>query len=180
MAGTAEVITQVERLPGVRYPVLVPNVKGLENLLAVLSEHSSSSSPPPTDEVAVFIAATDAFSKANTNCTVAESLERTKQVVHLALGKGLRVRGYLSVVIACPYSGPIDYRRVRDLTKELLDMGCYEVSLGDTTGMGNPHSISEMLNTVMSTNPVEKLAVSHKIRSRFIHFSHANIVSRVM
>ena len=161
MAGTPEVITQMERLPGVRYPVLVPNVKGLENLLSVLSEHPSSS-PPLTDEVAVFIAATDAFSKANTNCTVAESLERTSQVVRLALERGLRVRGYLSVVIACPYSGPVDYRKVRDLTKELLDMGCYEVSLGDTTGAGNPNSISEMLNTVTSINPVEKLAVSYK------------------
>ena len=168
MAGTPEVITQVERLPGVRYPVLVPNAKGLENFLAVLSEHSSSSSPPQTDEVTVFIAATDAFSKANTNCTVAESLERTNQVVRLALKKGLRVRGYLSVVIACPYSGPVEFRKVRDLTKELLDMGCYEVSLGDTTGVGNPHSISEMLNTVMSTNPIDKLAVSRKIRSRII------------
>jgi len=158
MAGTSEVITQIDHLPGVRYPVLVPNVKGLENLLSVLSKHSSSSSPPPTDEVAVFVAATDAFSKANINCTVAESLERTKEVVRLALEKGLRVRGYLSVVIACPYSGPVDYRKVRDLTKELLQMGCYEVSLGDTTGAGNPHSISEMLNTVISTNPVEKLA----------------------
>lgn len=165
MAGTPEVITQVEHVPGVRYPVLVPNVKGLENLLAVLSEHSSSS-PPPTDEVAVFIAATDAFSKANTNCTVAESLERTGHVVRLALERGLRVRGYLSVVVACPYSGPVDYRKVRDLTKELLDVGCYEVSLGDTTGLGNPHSISEMLNTVISTNPVEKLAVSHETHSR--------------
>ena len=180
MAGTPEVITQVERFPGVRYPVLVPNLKGLENLLAILSEYSSSPSPPPTDEVAVFIAATDAFSKANTNCTVAESLERTSQVVRLALEKGLRVRGYLSVVIACPYSGPVDYRRVRDLTKELLNMGCYEVSLGDTTGLGNPHSISEMLNTVISTNPVEKLAVSHKIRSKCILCSHANIDPRVM
>jgi len=179
MAGTPEVITQIERLPGVRYPVLVPNVKGLENLLAVLSEHSSSS-PPPTDEVAVFIAATDGFSKANTNCTVAESLERTKQVIRLALEKGLRVRGYLSVVIACPYSGPVDYRKVRDLTKELLDMGCYEVSLGDTTGVGNPHSISEMLNTVMSANPVEKLAVSHKVHCKFTHCSHADVSSRVM
>lgn len=179
MAGTPEVITQVDRFPGVRYPVLVPNVKGLENLLAILSEHSSSSSPPPTDEVAVFIAATDAFSKANTNCTVTESLERTNQVVRLALEKGLRVRGYLSVVIACPYSGPTDYRKVRDLTKELLNMGCYEVSLGDTTGVGNPHSISEMLNTVMSTNPVEKLAVSHEFTPNSFN-SHANVAPRVM
>ena len=179
MAGTPEVITQLQRLPGVRYPVLVPNVKGLENLLDFLSGHSSSS-PPPTDEIAVFIAATDAFSKANTNCTIAESLERTNQVVRLALEKGLRVRGYLSVVIACPYSGPVDYGKVRDLTKQLLDMGCYEVSLGDTTGVGNPHSVSEMLNTVISTNPVEKLAVSQKPRSGFIHCSHAIVPFRLM
>ena len=179
MAGTPEVITQLQRLPGVRYPVLVPNVKGLENLLDFLSGHSSSS-PPPTDEIAVFIAATDAFSKANTNCTIAESLERTNQVVRLALEKGLRVRGYLSVVIACPYSGPVDYGKVRDLTKQLLDMGCYEVSLGDTTGVGNPHSVAEMLNTVISTNPVEKLAVSQKPRSGFIHCSHAIVPFRLM
>lgn len=178
MAGTSEVITQIEHLPGVRYPVLVPNIKGLENLLSVLSEHPSSLSPPPTDEVAVFISATDAFSKANTNCTVTESLERTSQVVRLALEKGLRVRGYLSVVIACPYSGPVDYRKVRDLTKQLLDMGCYEVSLGDTTGVGNPHSVSEMLAAVMSTNPVERLAVSRKIHSKSNRFSHANVASR--
>lgn len=180
MAGTSEVITQMEHLPGVRYPVLVPNIKGLENLLAVLSDHPSSLSPPPTDEVAVFIAATDAFSKANTNCTVLESLQRTGEVVRLALEKGLRVRGYLSVVISCPYSGPVDYRKVRDLTKQLLNMGCYEVSLGDTTGVGNPHSISEMLTTVISTNPVEKLAVSHQIHSKHSRFSHANVTPRVM
>jgi hydroxymethylglutaryl-CoA lyase len=180
MAGTPEVITQMERLPGVRYPVLVPNVKGLENLLVVLSQYSSSSSPPPTDEVAVFVAATDAFSKTNTNCTVAESLERTNEVVRLALEKGLRVRGYLSVVIACPYSGPVDYRNVRDLTKRLLDMGCYEVSLGDTTGAGNPHSVSEMLNVVTSTNSVEKLAVSHEIRPLVYSLLYKDFVSRVM
>jgi hydroxymethylglutaryl-CoA lyase len=179
MAGTSEVIIQMEHLPGVRYPVLVPNIRGLENLLAVLSEHPSSL-PPPTDEVAVFISATDAFSKANTNCTVTESLQRTSEVVRLALEKGLRVRGYLSVVIACPYSGPVDYRKVRDLTKQLLDMGCYEVSLGDTTGVGNPSSVSEMLAAVISTNPVERLAVSHKIHSECIYFPYANVPPRVM
>ena len=179
MAGTPEVITQMEHLPGVRYPVLVPNVKGLEHLLTVLSEHPSSL-PPPTDEIAVFVAATDAFSKANTNCTVAESLQRTSEVVSLALEKGLRVRGYISVVIACPYSGQVDYRKVRDLTKQLLDMGCYEVSLGDTTGVGNPHSVSEMLTTVISANPVEKLAVSHRIHSKRTMFPHTTVSSRVM
>lgn len=159
MAGTAEVITQMERLPGVRYPVLVPNVKGLENLLALLSEHPASS-PPPTDEIAIFASATEAFSQANTNCSIAESLDRLRQVTSSALDKGLRVRGYVSVVMTCPYSGKADYGKVRDITKELLEMGCYEVSLGDTTGTGNPHTVSEMLETVLSAAPAGKLAVS--------------------
>lgn len=162
MAGTAEVITQMERLPGVQYPVLVPNLKGLESLLALLSEHSSSS-PPPTDEVAIFTAASEGFAQANTNCSIAESLDRLRKVTMLALDKGLRVRGYISVVITCPYSGKTDYGKVRDITKELLDMGCYEVSLGDTTGTGNPHSVSEMLETVLSAVPANKLAVSFRI-----------------
>jgi hydroxymethylglutaryl-CoA lyase len=158
MAGTAEVITQMERLPGVHYPVLVPNLKGLENLFGVLA--SSPTSPPPTDEVAVFTAATEGFCQANTNCSIAESLERTRKVTQAALDKGLRVRGYISVVITCPYSGNADYTKVREITKELIDMGCYEVSLGDTTGMGNPHSVAQMLDTVISAVPASKLAVS--------------------
>ena len=162
MAGTAEVISRMERTPAARYPVLVPNLKGFNNLLEVLSQHASSSysTPPPTNEIAIFTAATEAFAQANTNCSIADSLERLRTVSQAALDKGMRVRGYISVVITCPYSGKADYTKVRDITKELLDMGCYEVSLGDTTGTGNPHSISEMLETVTSTVPVEKLAVS--------------------
>jgi len=113
---------------------------------------------PPIDEIAVFTAATDAFSLANTNATVADSLKRLEPVVRGALDKGIRVRGYVSVVITCPFGGKADHRRVRDVTRELLDMGCYEVSLGDTTGTGNPTSVSEMLNVTLAANPVEKLA----------------------
>jgi len=163
MAGTAEVIRDMERLPDARYSVLVPNLKGLENLFTVLSEYSSSpsssSAPPPTNEIAVIVAATEAFSQANTNCSIAESLDRTRKVTQAALEKGLRVRGYVAVVITCPYSGKVDYAKVRDIAKELLEMGCYEVSLGDTTGTGNPHTVSEMLETVMTANSVDKLAV---------------------
>ncbi|KAI9438248.1 hypothetical protein H4582DRAFT_1953877 [Lactarius indigo] len=137
MAGTAEIVTSMEKLPGVTYQVLVPNEKGLENVVSFLAAHPSK---PPIDEIAVFTAATDAL-RANTNVTVAESLKRIAHVVRGALDKGIRVRGYVSVVIACPYSGKADYDKVRDMTKELLDMGCYEVSLGDTTGMGNPTSV---------------------------------------
>lgn len=96
MAGTAEVISKMERVRGNHYPVLVPNLKGLELLLDVLEQHPATpNAPPPTDEIAVFTAATDAFSKANTNCTVAESLERLEAVTQKALDKGLRVRGYV-------------------------------------------------------------------------------------
>lgn len=155
MAGTAEVVTSMDKLPGVIYQVLVPNEKGLESVLRLLAAHPDK---PPVDEIAVFTAATDAFSLANTNATVADSLKRLERVVRDALDKGVRVRGYVSVVITCPYSGKTDYRRVRDVTRELLDMGCYEVSLGDTTGTGNPTRVNEMLNVTLAANPVEKLA----------------------
>ena len=133
MAGTSEVIQRMKRLPGVRYPVLIPNMKGLENLLSLLASarESDPQSPPPADEVAVFAAATDAFSRANTNCTIKESLERLEPVVAKAAAEGLKVRGYVSVVITCPYTGKVDYKRVRDVTKALIEMGCTEVGLGD-------------------------------------------------
>ncbi|KAI9513483.1 hypothetical protein F5148DRAFT_1156023 [Russula earlei] len=155
MAGTAEVVTSMDKRPGVTYQVLVPNEKGLENVLHLLAAHPFK---PPIDEIAVFTAATDAFSLANTNVTVAESLKRLARVVRRALEKGIRVRGYVSVVITCPYSGKVDYKNVRDVTKELLDMGCYEVSLGDTTGTGNPTSVGDMLGVTFGANPVERLA----------------------
>ncbi|KDQ54174.1 hypothetical protein JAAARDRAFT_196912 [Jaapia argillacea MUCL 33604] len=168
MAGTPEVLTRMEKLPGVHYPVLVPNLKGLENLLELLSNtvyntltDPSSSKPttiPPTDEIAIFTSTTDAFSLANTNCTVSESLDRLAIVTQKAREKGLRVRGYVSVVITCPYSGKVDNKQVRDVSKKLLEMGCYEVSLGDTTGMGTPASVGDMLDVVMGAVPVEKLA----------------------
>jgi len=137
MAGTAEVISQMNRIPGVRYPVLVPNMKGLETLLTLLSSHPSTpTSQPLTDEIAIFTAASDGFNKANTNSTVSESLARLAPVVQRALENGLRVRGYVSTVITCPYDGDVEPRRVRDVARELVEMGCYEVSLGDTVGLG--------------------------------------------
>lgn len=155
MAGTAEVVTSMDKLPGITYQVLVPNEKGLESVISLLAAHPDK---PPIDEIAVFTATTDAFSMANTNVTVADSLKRLERVVRGARDKGIKVRGYVSVVITCPYSGNVDYKRVRDVTKELLDMGCYEVSLGDTTGTGNPASVEEMLNVALGANPIERLA----------------------
>ncbi|KAI0800084.1 aldolase [Fomes fomentarius] len=148
MAGTAEVLKKMQRRTGLHYPVLVPNVKGLEILLDLLSEQSKSDIPY-TNEIAIFTAATDAFAKANTNCTVAESLERLQVVTKRATQEGLRVRGYVSVVIDCPYSGTVDPVKVKEVTQALLDMGCYEVSLGDTVGTGNPTTVGRLLQTVL-------------------------------
>ncbi|KAJ8522076.1 hypothetical protein ONZ45_g1263 [Pleurotus djamor] len=156
MAGTADVLSKIERTPGNHYPVLVPNQKGLDHLLALLEANNVS--PPLTDEIAIFTAATDAFTKANLNTTTAESLARLAPVTEAAVKKGLRVRGYVSVVIACPYSGRVDYKKVREVSKALVDMGCYEVSLGDTVGMGTPYEIAEMIEEVKKSVPVEKLA----------------------
>lgn len=153
-------ITRMKRLPGVRYPVLVPNMKGLSALLTLLDSHPpNASSPPLTDEIAIFIAASESFSKANINCSIAESLERVAPVVEAALGAGLRVRGYVSTVIQCPYEGFIEPKVVRDVTKQLLELGCYEVSLGDTTGAGSPRSMTAMLEQVLSVATPDRLAV---------------------
>ncbi|KAJ7321867.1 hypothetical protein DFH08DRAFT_888800, partial [Mycena albidolilacea] len=159
MAGTADVLLQAERFRNVRYPVLVPNQKCLDAVAALLTKHSVS--PPLTHEISIFAAATDAFTRANLNTTTAESLERLAPVVAAALDRGLRVRGYVSVVIACPYSGQVDYVRVRDVAKALIDMGCYEVSLGDTVGMGTLTQVSEMLEEVKKSIPV----ANHGVRT---------------
>ncbi|KAL1740756.1 hypothetical protein HDZ31DRAFT_67617 [Schizophyllum fasciatum] len=169
MASSAEVLNSIERLPGVRYPVLVPNQKGLDALVQLMAKNEQhemlitdvgdgAPHPSPTDEIAVFTAATDAFNKANTNATVAESLDRLAPVVRHALDLGLRVRGYVSVVIACPYSGRVNARQVRDVAKALTDMGCYEISLGDTVGQGTPWQVTSMIEEVTKDVHVDKLA----------------------
>ena len=186
MTGTSEVMTRIERLEGVHYPVLVPNQKGLDNLMSLLSSHTTSlrskGHPPLTDEISVFTGATDAFTRANVNMTVAESLGRLAPVTDTAISKGLRVRGYISVVIMCPYSGPVDYKTVRDVAKALIDMGCYQVSLGDTVGMGTPAQVGDMIEEVKKAVPAAKLAVSvptSRIRrkhSTFFAKGHVSII----
>jgi len=158
MAGTAEVLSLINPIPNVEFSVLVPNGKGLEDVFRILSPDSSAKPPPPISEVAIFTAATDAFSRANTNATVAESLARLEPVARAAREKGLQVRGYVSVVVTCPYSGRVDPRRVRDVTRELLQMGCYEVSLGDTTGTGTPASVRAVLEEACKEFHPSKLA----------------------
>ena len=147
MADAAEVMARIRRKPGVSYPVLVPNMKGLEGALAVKAE-----------EIAVFAAATEAFSKRNTNCSIAESFERFKPVCKAALDHGLRVRGYVSVVLGCPYEGEVKPEAVAEVSKRLLELGCYEVSLGDTIGTGTAAQAQRMVEIVAKQIPMEKLA----------------------
>jgi hydroxymethylglutaryl-CoA lyase len=148
MADTAEVLGAITRRPGVAYPVLVPNLKGLEGALAA-----------GVDEIAVFGAASESFSQKNINCSIAESLERFRPVVEAALAKGIRVRGYISCVLGCPYEGPIAPEAVARVAQALFRMGCYEISLGDTIGTGTPLKAQAMIRAVAEYVPVEKLAV---------------------
>ena len=148
MADTAEVLAAIQRRPGVTYPVLVPNLKGLEAAVAA-----------GVEEIAVFGAASESFSRKNINCSVAESLERFRPVVEAALARGIRVRGYVSCVLGCPYEGEIAPDAVASVSKALADMGCYEISLGDTIGVGTPLKAQAMVAAVAALVPVEKLAV---------------------
>ncbi|MDO8607172.1 MAG: hydroxymethylglutaryl-CoA lyase [Phaeospirillum sp.] len=147
MAATAEVMAAITRKPGVSYPVLTPNMQGLEAALAV-----------KVDEVAVFAAASETFSRKNINCSIAESLDRFVPVVDRARAEGLRVRGYVSCVLGCPYEGVITPAAVVEVAGRLARMGCYEVSLGDTVGVGTPAQAQAMIEAVAARLPVEMLA----------------------
>lgn len=149
MGDNTEVLTRVlaEAAPGVDYPVLTPNMKGFEAALAAGAR-----------EVAVFGAASESFSQKNINCSIAESLERFRPVLEAAAAADVRVRGYVSCVAGCPYEGAVAPEAVAEVAGTLLDMGCYEVSLGDTIGSGNPASIQRMLEAVQRRVPVHQLA----------------------
>lgn len=148
MADSAELMRAITRKGDVSYPVLVPNEKGLEAALAV-----------GATEVAVFGAASEAFSRKNINCSIAESLDRFRPVVDQARAAGVRVRGYVSCVLGCPYEGAIDPAKVAEVAAELMAMGCYEVSLGDTIGVGNPRSARAMLRRVAEDVPMGRIAL---------------------
>ena len=148
MAGTAEVLAGLTPRAGVDYPVLVPNLKGLEAALAAGAR-----------EIAVFGAASESFSRANINCSIAESLERFASVVERALAAGLRVRGYVSCVLGCPYEGAVSPEAVARVAAALAGMGCYEVSLGDTIGTGTPLAARRMVEVVAEHVPLERLAL---------------------
>ncbi len=147
MADHAEVLERVRRKPGVSYPVLTPNLKGFEAARAA-----------GATEVAVFGAASEAFSNKNINCSIAESLARFQPVVETALQHHIKVRGYVSCVLGCPYEGDIAPARVAEVAGALYDMGCYEISLGDTIGVGTPGKAKAMIEACARRVPLERLA----------------------
>ena len=147
MADGAEVLAAITRTPGLRYTALTPNSKGLAGALAAR-----------VDEVAVFGAASEGFSKANLNATIAESLERFKPVVQDAREAGVPVRGYVSCVTDCPFDGPTNPSNVARVTDALLEMGCFEVSLGETLGRGSVEAVKAMLDKVVPVAAPERLA----------------------
>ena len=147
MADSGAVFAGIARAPGVRYAALTPNLQGYQAARAA-----------GADEVAIFAAASEGFSRANLNATIAESLDRFAPVVEAARADGLPVRGYISCVTDCPFDGPTPPAAVARLAARLRDMGCYEVSLGDTIGRASPESISAMLRAVLSEVPPDRLA----------------------
>ena len=147
MADGAEVMARIRRLPGVEYPVLVPNLKGFEAALAAGAR-----------DVAVFAAASESFSRKNINCSVAESLERFEPVVEAARAAGVRVRGYVSCVLGCPFEGDVAPEAVAHVAGALFVMGCHEISLGDTIGVGTPGKTRRMLDAVALRVPLDRLA----------------------
>lgn len=148
LADAEEVYAGIDKVDGVAYPCLVPNVKGIERAIAC-----------GVREISVFTAASETFNRKNINASIAESIERFKPVVTIAAEQNMRVRGYISCVLGCPYEGPIQPAQVADVVARLADLGCYEISLGDTIGVGTPLRAKQMLEAATKRVPVEQLAV---------------------
>ncbi len=148
MATSTEVFEKLKRNKNVTYAALTPNMRGFEGALAVNA-----------DEVAIFGAASESFSQKNINCSIEESLERFAPIMAAAKKANIKVRGYVSCVLGCPYEGDIDPEQVAIVAEKLFAMGCYEISLGDTVGVGNPDSVTKMIQAVSARVPTDKLAV---------------------
>ncbi|KAF6114114.1 3-hydroxymethyl-3-methylglutaryl-CoA lyase like 1 [Phyllostomus discolor] len=148
MADHTEVMKGIHQYPGVRYPVLTPNLQGFHRAVAA-----------GATEISVFGAASESFSKKNINCSIEESMEKFEEVVKSARHMNIPARGYVSCVLGCPYEGSITPQKVTEVSKRLYGMGCYEISLGDTIGVGTPGSMKRMLESVMKEIPPSVLAV---------------------
>ncbi|XP_044109035.1 3-hydroxymethyl-3-methylglutaryl-CoA lyase, cytoplasmic isoform X2 [Neovison vison] len=148
MADHSEVMKGIHQYPGVRYPVLTPNLQGFHRAVAA-----------GATEISVFGAASESFSKKNINCSIEESMQKFEEVVKSARHMNIPVRGYVSCALGCPYEGTISPQKVTEVSKRLYGMGCYEISLGDTIGVGTPGSMKRMLESVMKEIPPSALAV---------------------
>lgn len=148
LADAVDVMAAITRALGVTYSVLVPNDKGMIGAMAA-----------KVPEIAIFTAASEAFTQKNINCSIAESIERFKPVIAEAKAREIRVRGYVSTVIGCPYAGDIEPAAVARVAAQLYEMGCYEISLGDTTGVGTPKRVQAMLRAVADVVPMNALAL---------------------
>lgn len=148
MADSDEVMRQIERANGITYAALTPNIKGFEAAIQA-----------GTDEVAIFAAASEAFSQKNINCSISESLQRFAPVLEAAKKANIKVRGYVSCVLGCPYQGEVALKDVVRVARSLYDMGCYEISLGDTIGVGTPVQAQKMLSAVAEQVPMAALAL---------------------
>ena len=147
MADNAAVMLGIKRHTATVYPVLTPNLQGFDSAIQA-----------GASEVAIFAAASESFSRKNINCSIAESLKRFEPILSVASSLEIKVRGYVSCVVGCPYEGAISPEQAARVAKTLFDMGCYEVSLGDTTGVGNPSSIQRLIEACAQQIPIEKLA----------------------
>ncbi len=148
MADSAEVFAGINRKANITYAALIPNLQGYERALAVNA-----------NEVAIFAAASEAFSQKNINCSISESIKRFEALISAAQAQKIPVRGYISCVAGCPYSGDVDPATVVTIAKELLAMGCYEISLGDTIGVGTAGKIKNLIEVVAQDVPINKLAI---------------------
>ena len=148
MADSAEVLNKITRRSGTSYAALTPNYKGVQ---AAIKGRA--------DQVAVFSAASEEFTQRNINCSIAESLRRFESAIEIARQHNLPVRGYISTVVGCPYSGDINPEQVASVCRDLFDMGCYEISLGDTVGVGTPLQVKRMLEAVVRHVPITQLAM---------------------
>jgi len=148
MAGTAEVYANIPKDPGVEYPVLVPNMRGLERAIEA-----------GVTSIAIFTAASETFNKRNINMSIDESFENYAPVAVRARSEGMRVRGYVSTAFGCPYEGDVPAEKVLEVCARLLDLGCYEVSVGDTIGVGTPMQVQGVIGMLLQVIPASKLAM---------------------
>lgn len=162
MADTAGVLKGIKQKPGISYPVLTPNLKGFEHAVEAGAR-----------EVAIFGAATESFSQANINCSIEQSLERFTNVCEAARKSDIRVRGYVSCVLGCPYEGEVEAKKVAEVAQKIFALGCYEISLGDTIGVGTPGKVETMLNAVAEHIPIDKLSVH-------FHDTHGQALANIL